>query len=679
MKKWVLVPALFSLAAFSSIAAINSASQDVLRMVQNGVSETVIDNYVNNSTAAFNLNADDILYLQENGVPQPVISTMISHDNNNNNVAQGQPYDYNQAPPPDQTAQVNPPDAYSSGYVDQSGYSDQSAQVMEVAPDQAPPQVASFYDELRPYGTWIYLQGYGWCWQPNQVRTVANWQPYRDDGNWLYCDDGWYWQSSYNWGWAPFHYGRWWQASCGWVWFPDTVWAPSWVAWRETGDYCGWAPLPPSGFRGYGRPGFHFGIGTDIGFGAGIFTFVHFGDIFRGGYRHHEIPRTQVNQFFNRTRVINNVTIVNNNYARNPGIARSTVQRYTPVRVARVRTSNEDPRRARPGVVRNGSEVAIVRPQRAPTPERTTRIVGHRLPANARSVPATNLNPRDNNERTIRSDRTRADQPRTTTTQSRERERLQTPRTDQTRTYTPRATETPRATTPRVTENPRTSTPRATETRERSTPSVTRTPRPTTPRVETPRATPPSVTETPRPSRNPRDIDTPRVTETPRPNNPRASDVPNPTQQRRVTETPRPSTPRATEVPRSNPAVTDVPNPRSNPRVSETPRPAPSPRVTEVPRTTPTPRPHVETPAPEVHRAFPPSAAPTVREPRATIREPAGARPLPTPRAQPAPPTPHVAVPPPQAHSAPPAARPFSAPGIQRQSTPPPGLQRRDH
>ena len=31
----------------------------------------------------------------------------------------------------------------------------------------------------------------------------------------------------------------------GWVWIPDTVWSPAWVAWRDSDDYVGWAPLPP--------------------------------------------------------------------------------------------------------------------------------------------------------------------------------------------------------------------------------------------------------------------------------------------------------------------------------------------------------------------------------------------------------------------------------------------------
>ena len=365
-----------SLLSLSATAAINAASQDVLKMVQNGVSEDVIQGYVNWSSTAYNLNADDILSLQQNGVPQPVISSMLAHDST---LAQGQaPYSPDQPPqyaqPQNDQApeysqqpqnynnnqapvgvQVNPPDvnAYGNtqGYGDQ-GCTDQNVPVMQVAPDQAPPQVSSFYSALQPYGSWIYLEGHGWCWQPSVVRANYSWQPYCDNGQWVYCNDGWYWQSGYPWGWAAFHYGRWWHASCGWVWFPDTVWAPSWVCWRDSGDYCGWAPLPPSGWNGYGRPGFHFGVNVGVGLGAGLFTFIHFGDMFHGDYHHHAIGRSEVTQIYNRSRVINNVHVVNNYYARNPGISRETVQRYTgPIHVANVRTSTADPRTSRPGVV----------------------------------------------------------------------------------------------------------------------------------------------------------------------------------------------------------------------------------------------------------------------------------------------------------------------------------------
>ena len=86
---------------------------------------------------------------------------------------------------------------------------------------------------------------------------------------------GWYWMSDYSWGWAPFHYGRWFHhARFGWCWMPDTVWGPSWVTWRYSDDYCGWAPLPPGaiyragvGFflqRGGGQRRFRFRPGREL-------------------------------------------------------------------------------------------------------------------------------------------------------------------------------------------------------------------------------------------------------------------------------------------------------------------------------------------------------------------------------------------------------------------------------
>src|SRR6185295_16099205 len=56
----------------------------------------------------------------------------------------------------------------------------------------------TFYDELSPYGEWVDYPDYGWMWVPGYE------------------------------------------------------WSPAWVAWRDGGDYYGWAPL---------RPGFNISIG----------------------------------------------------------------------------------------------------------------------------------------------------------------------------------------------------------------------------------------------------------------------------------------------------------------------------------------------------------------------------------------------------------------------------------
>lgn len=111
-----------------------------------------------------------------------------------------------------------------------------------------------FRSSLSPYGRWFDDPAYGWCWSPEDV--AADWRPYRD-GYWADSDEGWTWVSAEPWGWATDHYGRWAYdsnrgASSSWIWIPGAVWAPAWVAWREGGDWIGWAPLPlsPAGTSG---------------------------------------------------------------------------------------------------------------------------------------------------------------------------------------------------------------------------------------------------------------------------------------------------------------------------------------------------------------------------------------------------------------------------------------------
>jgi len=105
------------------------------------------------------------------------------------------------------------------------------------------PEASFFYDQLAPYGQWLWIDPYGWVWSPNNV--AAGWRPYAD-GHWVYADCGWTWVSDLEWGWAPFHYGRWFfHEHRGWCWVPGSEWSPAWVAWHWGDDWCGWAPMPP--------------------------------------------------------------------------------------------------------------------------------------------------------------------------------------------------------------------------------------------------------------------------------------------------------------------------------------------------------------------------------------------------------------------------------------------------
>lgn len=101
----------------------------------------------------------------------------------------------------------------------------------------------SFYDDLSPYGNWMDYPGYGQVWHP---RLEDDFRPYASNGNWVYSNEGWAWESNYNWGWAPFHYGRWlYDDMYGWIWLPGYEWSPAWVTWGSVDDYYAWAPLMP--------------------------------------------------------------------------------------------------------------------------------------------------------------------------------------------------------------------------------------------------------------------------------------------------------------------------------------------------------------------------------------------------------------------------------------------------
>jgi hypothetical protein len=114
--------------------------------------------------------------------------------------------------------------------------------------------IDSFYDELDPYGQWVWNPRFGYVWLPDRVSE--NWRPYTV-GHWIYTDEyGWYWDSYEPFAWAVYHYGRWgYDPDYGWFWVPGDTWAPAWVQWRYGDDYVGWAPIGPRrGGYAYGAP-----------------------------------------------------------------------------------------------------------------------------------------------------------------------------------------------------------------------------------------------------------------------------------------------------------------------------------------------------------------------------------------------------------------------------------------
>jgi len=149
--------------------------------------------------------------------------------------------------------------------------------------------ISVFNGPLGQCGEWVDRPNYGRCWHPAYVGS--DWRPYCD-GYWMWTDCGWYWVSEEPWAWACYHYGRWVDDPYyGWVWTPDTEWGPSWVCWREGGDYVGWAPLPPgAGFA----PG---GVWHEPVVADRLFVFVEL--------NHFSEP------IHRRSVIVNNTTIIN--------------------------------------------------------------------------------------------------------------------------------------------------------------------------------------------------------------------------------------------------------------------------------------------------------------------------------------------------------------------------------
>lgn len=209
----------------------------------------------------------------------------------------------------------------------------------------------TFYDELSPYGRWIDYPGQGYVWVPD---ADPDFRPYSSNGHWVWTEDyEWMWVSDYDWGWAPFHYGRWDNdPSYGWYWVPGYEWSPAWVAWRDGGDYYGWAPI---------RPGINISIDFNIGSYSPPYDFWSFAP-----RRYISSPRIYDYCVDRRQNVaiINYTTIINNNnysnsYGFRSGPSLYDVERYTGrINPVRFRDSY------RPGRTEfRNNEVSIYRPR----------------------------------------------------------------------------------------------------------------------------------------------------------------------------------------------------------------------------------------------------------------------------------------------------------------------------
>src|SRR5262245_939748 len=109
---------------------------------------------------------------------------------------------------------------------------------------------SAFHAELAPYGQWLNApvcgRRFGEVWKPYSSQVGPEFTPYSTGGQWVATDQGWVFETSWEWGPIAYHYGRWCDdGRYGWVWVPGEQWGAAWVDWRYGGGYVGWAPLPP--------------------------------------------------------------------------------------------------------------------------------------------------------------------------------------------------------------------------------------------------------------------------------------------------------------------------------------------------------------------------------------------------------------------------------------------------
>jgi hypothetical protein len=278
---------------------------EVLRMSQAGMSDDVMTSYIQKSDTPYTLDADQIIYLHDLGISTAVLNTLVSHV---------------------ETSAASPAPAGNESTDKANNSSSEPPPVNGAAAD--------YYNSLAPYGTWVNVPAYGWCWQPTVVLVNSTWQPYCNNGCWLWTTSGWYWNSYYSWGWAPFHYGRWCQyPHYGWVWCPDHVWGPAWVCWRGSPGYCGWAPLPPgSCFTAYGGWTFS-GVAVGVSFGFGLashcFTFCDFHHFCDSHPFDHFQHGHDADHFFHGSQVNNNFSFDGQHHFVNRGVDPSQIEGAT--------------------------------------------------------------------------------------------------------------------------------------------------------------------------------------------------------------------------------------------------------------------------------------------------------------------------------------------------------------
>ena len=216
-----------------------------------------------------------------------------------------------------------------------------------------------FYDDLAPYGRWVYVSGPGWAWSPYNLSI--GWRPYQL-GHWVFTDQGWTWASDENFGWAVYHYGRWCNDPArGWLWIPGTEWGPAWVAWHEGGGWVGWAPLPWQ-VRWQAGVGLDWGVlNVDVALGPSSWYFVQARDMVDPGVRYRVAPASRNVTLIQITRNVTNYTFIDNRIV-DQSVKAEKIGRAVGHTIPRYRVRQADSVEAAQGGKVRGEEFVVFRP-----------------------------------------------------------------------------------------------------------------------------------------------------------------------------------------------------------------------------------------------------------------------------------------------------------------------------
>jgi hypothetical protein len=349
-------------------AILSPEVQEVLKLTKQQMRDDVIVSYITNSGTAFHLTADDMVSLKEQGVSQPVIAAMLQSKAAVPVPQPAPPVIANPGPAPAPIVNPAPVPAPQFAPAVVAQPPGPSAQVPPPAPPAVEVNFTYFHDQLAPFGSWVEIGGVPY-WRPDgAIQANPDWRPYYDMGKWVQTDNGLFWQSDYQWGDIPFHYGRWVRdPRMGWLWAPDYEWGPAWVFWRhgEADAAIGWAPLPVGAVFVGGAfmfNGVRVGVDFDFGLGEGVFVFVgydHFHEGFRrwGGHEWgYHIGPERLHGFYGRSVVRNEFRRDEHGMFVNHGIGREHMEHVTNGRMEHAAFVERHP-------VGDRNKLAAVRPE----------------------------------------------------------------------------------------------------------------------------------------------------------------------------------------------------------------------------------------------------------------------------------------------------------------------------